>query len=235
VSCHNGTIATGKTPTHVASSDNCDACHTTTAWKPANFDHSTVVAGTCAQCHDGTKATGKTVNHIPTTQSCDVCHSTIAWKPAKFSHTGVTPGTCSTCHDGTKATGKGAGHWTTARECDVCHTTTVWSPIISPFRHTSPNYPGDHRVALTCVSCHTTRADTVPYRTPSYAPACAACHAANYKPDPHTKINGTNTKYTVSELRNCSGACHIYTNSTLTTISRSRPGPQHRVTNTSFN
>ncbi len=50
----------------------------------------------------------------------------------------------------------------------------------------------------------------------------------DYESGPHTKYG--NVKYTVSELRNCSGACHIYTDSTLTTISRSRPGPQHRVT-----
>ncbi len=38
----------------------------------------------------------------------------------------------------------------------------------------------------------------------------------------------------MSELRNCSGACHIYTDSTLTTIKERRSGPEHRITATKF-
>jgi hypothetical protein len=69
--------------------------------------------------------------------------------------------------------------------------------------------------------------------SPAYKPDCAGCHSNQYKSDPHTKYG--NVKYTVGELRNCSGACHVYTSSTLTTISKSRPGPQHRVTAIEFN
>jgi hypothetical protein len=42
-------------------------------------------------------------------------------------------------------------------------------------------------------------------------------------------------KYTVGELRNCSGACHIYRDSTLTTLETRRPGPEHRITDSGFN
>jgi hypothetical protein len=42
------------------------------------------------------------------------------------------------------------------------------------------------------------------------------------------------TKYTVAELKNCSGACHVYTDATMTTIARQRPGPEHRVTDGEF-
>jgi hypothetical protein len=117
-------------------------------------------------------------------------------------------------------------------DCSHCHTTTGWSP--NTFRHiVGGGYPGDHRVPLTCLSCHTTNTDAATYRSPAYKPDCAGCHSNSYKPGPHTKYG--DVKYTVSELRNCSGACHVYTSSTLTTISRSRPGPQHRVTSTEFN
>jgi hypothetical protein len=86
------------------------------------------------------------------------------------------------------------------------------------------------------VSCHTTSADAIPWRTPAYANSCAGCHTGNYKAGPHTKYNSpTKTLYTVGELRNCSGACHVYTNSTLTTIATRRNGPQHTVSKTSFN
>jgi hypothetical protein len=94
-------------------------------------------------------------------------------------------------------------------------------------------YPGDHGVTLTCVNCHKTNTDASTWSTPAYKPNCAGCHASRFKPDPHTKYG--NVKYTVSELRNCSGACHVYTDSTLTTISKQRPGPQHRITSKEFN
>jgi hypothetical protein len=190
-----------------------------------------VAAGSCAGCHDGVRSTGKPGDHIPTTASCDSCHSTVAWTPARFSHTGVTGG-CSGCHNGVGATGKDTGHMSTVRECNECHSTTAWTPLT--FRHLSPNYPGDHRVRLTCTSCHTSNADTVPWRTPAYANSCAGCHASSYRTGPHTKVDSPRTQYTVSELRNCSGACHTYRDATLTTISRNRPGPEHRVTNAGF-
>jgi hypothetical protein len=38
----------------------------------------------------------------------------------------------------------------------------------------------------------------------------------------------------VSELRNCSGACHVYRDAALTTVLERRPGPEHRVTNAGF-
>ena len=116
-------------------------------------------------------------------------------------------------------------------DCSHCHTTTAWTP--NTFKHiVGGGYPGDHRVALTCASCHTTNTDAATWRSPAYKPDCAGCHSNRYTSDPHTKYG--NVKYTVSELRNCSGACHIYTDSTLTKISKSRPGPQHRLTSSQF-
>ena len=57
------------------------------------FDHTGVVAGSCATCHNGTNATGKpTTGHIPTTQACDACHTnTTNWLPvpATYGHAGV--------------------------------------------------------------------------------------------------------------------------------------------------
>jgi hypothetical protein len=40
--------------------------------------------------------------------------------------------------------------------------------------------------------------------------------------------------YTVGELANCSGACHVYRDASLTSIARSQPGPRHRVTDAAF-
>jgi hypothetical protein len=233
-SCHNGTVAIGKNSGHIASDNSCDNCHTTTAWKPVvRVDHAHVT-GTCSSCHNGVAATGKPTTHIPTTQECNACHSTLAWTPAAFSHTGIT-GNCASSHDGTTATGTTSGHMTfpvNHFDCSHCHTTNGWTP--NTFQHLAAGgYPGNHRVTLTCLNCHTTNTDAATWRSPAYKPACAGCHSNRYESEPHTKYG--NVRYTVSELRNCSGACHIYTDSTLTTISRSRPGPQHRITSSSFN
>ncbi|MCC7200910.1 MAG: cytochrome C, partial [Gammaproteobacteria bacterium] len=224
--------ATGKGNNHLPTGNTCESCHTTTAWTPARFDHAGVSPGTCSSCHNGVRATGKTLNHIVTTAECDVCHSTLAWTPARFSHTGITTG-CNACHDGVRATGKDNGHMTTSRECVICHSTTAWTPLT--FRHTSADYPGDHRGSLACLACHTTNTDQATWKSAAYKPACAGCHASSFKPSAHKKYTSPTTVfYTVAELKNCSGACHVYKDSTLTTITTRRNGPEHRVTDASF-
>jgi len=153
--------------------------------------------------------------------------------PAGFSHAGIT-GNCRSCHNGTTASGMSTGHMTfpvNNFDCNTCHTTNAWTP--NSFRHISGGgYPGDHRVTLTCLNCHATNTDAATWPAPSNKPACAGCHASDFDPSQHTKYG--NVRYTASELRNCSGACHEYTDSTLTTIRDSNSGPEHRLTNTSF-
>jgi len=230
-SCHDGIIATGKDQNHIATNMLCDDCHTTNAWVPAVFDHASVQAGTCTSCHNGTIATGKDQGHVQTNAQCDDCHTTNAWIPANFDHAGVM-GSCSTCHNGIQATGKGNGHFITPLECDYCHETDFWTPL--NFMHASPGYPGDHRNPLACTDCHGGNSATVTWPFPAYQPDCAACHAGDYKEGPHKKTENPDTKYMVAELRDCSGACHVYTDSSLTTISNSRPGPEHRVNDGGF-
>jgi Cytochrome c7 and related cytochrome c len=158
-SCHNGSYlaanAQAKSATHVPTTQSCDVCHKiTTAWIPASFAHTGVVAGSCATCHNGTNASGKSTPHIPTTLSCDACHRTgIAWLPliTPFAHTGVAAGTCATCHGGgfpnidTK-TSIVPNHVPTTASCDACHRTTAWVP------HTAYNHSGI--AAGTCATCH---------------------------------------------------------------------------------
>lgn len=195
-----------KPANHVITTAPCDSCHRTSAWRPARFDHSTVTPGTCGSCHNGSTATGKPANHVMTTASCDTCHRTSAWLPATFSHATVVPGSCATCHNGSNATGKPASHFVTSRACDACHTTTRWTPATS-YSHTSALFPGQHNSSVTCRQCHTGNSETVAWPYATYRPDCAGCHANRYKPDPHKKSDGT--RYTVLELRNCAGSCHI--------------------------
>ncbi len=128
--CHNGVAATGRTPTHIASNDRCENCHTTIAWLPARFDHRGVGAA-CASCHNGVLAAGKPAHHVSTTQDCSACHGTIAWTPARFSHASVS-GTCLSCHNGLTATGKPLRHVATTLDCSSCHNTTTWTTTGAP-------------------------------------------------------------------------------------------------------
>jgi len=49
-------------------------------------------------------------------------------------------------------------------------------------RHTSAAYPGTHRAALSCASCHTSNTDQVPYPSAANPGTCAGCHAKDFKP-----------------------------------------------------
>ena len=217
--CHNGRVATGKAANHIPSPNTCETCHTTNRWTGARFDHNGVT-GTCFSCHNGATARGKSANHIASPNTCETCHTTTMWTGARFNHSGVT-GTCSSCHNGASARGKSANHFVTTVQCDGCHTTTAWVPVLR-YRHSSPNYPGDHATGVLCVSCHTGNSQVVPWRSGAYAPACAGCHAGTFKPDKHKKVASPIILYTVSELRNCAGACHQYTDPSLTTIAKTR-------------
>jgi len=129
-SCHNGALAAGKGPRHIASNNSCENCHTTLAWIPAHFDHRGLTA-TCASCHNGAAAPGKPARHIQTNQDCSACHGTIAWAPATFNHLGINA-TCQSCHNGVAATTKQIGHIPTTRDCGSCHSTLNWTTTTIP-------------------------------------------------------------------------------------------------------
>src|SRR5215472_6730859 len=159
-SCHGvGTQvrATSKPVNHIMSTDQCDACHTPVAWKPAvNFDH-TQTRGSCSMCQDGSQAQGKPPNHILTNLECDACHNTMTWAGAVFTHAGVKSG-CAACHDGVHGDGLAANHFpisasgVAAVPCEACHSTTeftTWSVA-------TMNHPAAR--ALQCALCHETAA-----------------------------------------------------------------------------
>lgn len=229
-SCHNGMEASGKPNDHLMTTEECDLCHSTRAWEPAMFDHTGITAP-CSSCHNGMDATGLPNGHLPTPAECDLCHSTNRWRPANFDHSGVT-GACSTCHNGMDATGIPNGHFITVQDCNFCHTTNRWRPDI--FSHMSPNYPGDHAQDLDCTECHPGNSDPVVYTDdPGLAPDCAGCHRNDFKQGPHKKYENPDTKYTVEELKDCSGSCHVYTDPTMSQIKDTR-NREHRVSDGNF-
>jgi Cytochrome c7 and related cytochrome c len=248
-SCHNGTKATGKSGTHITTSTTCDACHTTINWTATLVDH-TQVTGACSTCHNGTKATGKlsiSGKHFNTTNTCDACHGTkdtktkqaTAWLVTKtaFDHSQAI-GTCASCHTvGAVPVGdvKSAGHFVTTQPCQVCHNTTLWTTLL-PYSHASPAYINHFfgTTAATCLTCHKQNNEKITYKSPGLFPDCASCHSDVYKPDPHNKYG--NVRYTFTELRDCTGACHIYTDQTLTKIQTNRAtNTKHRPTSKAWN
>jgi len=97
-----------------------------------------------------------------------------------------------------------------------------------------PFEPLDHRGNLQCTECHQANSEVVNWANAAFQPDCAGCHSNDYKSGPHKKHENPDRSYTVSELRDCSGACHVYTDSSMTTIKKSRPGPEHRISGGGF-
>lgn len=197
--CHNGVDAVGKTPDHPPTNADCGDCHNTRSFAGARMVHANVT-GACSQA--GCHRDDKPADHLITTAECGNCHRTTAWLPALFDHSNVTPGTCNNagCHS------KPNPHFTTAiNRCDDCHNTVTWLSV--RYTHTGGNFPGPHNVNVDCIGCHAANSETPSYRNTTYVPDCAACHERDYDPGPHKKADGT--LYTVSELKDCGGSCHI--------------------------
>lgn len=190
VGCHNGTIAKGKSATHIATTNNCAACHTTTAWVPyRTVDHKEIPSVVCNGCHNGTIAQGKSSTHIaytPATLQCSECHSTIAWSPTMFDHSKVNTTNCFGCHNGTNASGKGPTHIATTNLCSACHNPgTNWVPF-------AVNHD---QVTGSCVSCHVSgnTKNVKTFKSPTHPNTtnnCVACHAkAPSKWSPALKVD----------------------------------------------
>ncbi len=184
--CHNGAYvsvgtqgAQAKPATHVATSLQCDSCHSTTAWLPASYPHDASAAGQCSTCHNGTTAKGKGATHIPDARQCDTCHATTTFLVSTMNHTGLA-GQCSTCHNGAylseNAQAKSAAHAPTNAQCDSCHfSTTTWATATFNHALASPAANiGDH----SCANCHRTGGSGLPKPT-NHIPTsgyCDTCH-----------------------------------------------------------
>ncbi len=72
--------ATSQPPTHMTTTDRCDACHRPNTWVGVvRVDH-LETKGTCYGCHNGRKANGKPPMHMPASDFCEDCHNTVAWR-----------------------------------------------------------------------------------------------------------------------------------------------------------
>ncbi|MBI5362365.1 MAG: hypothetical protein HZA53_04240 [Planctomycetes bacterium] len=199
VGCHADAYGATTEPPHAAAgfAMNCRACHSTSAWAPTTFDHSSfpltgahaqadcsachvggVYAGlpqSCVACHQADFAGTTAPDHVAASypNTCEQCHNTVAWTRADFDHAGVTRN-CAQCHlvdfNATSQPSHAASGFPTT--CQTCHTTTHWTP--STFDHASFPLTGAHTQAA-CASCH---GGGVYSGTPTQ---CSACHMTDYQ------------------------------------------------------
>ena len=208
--CHDGSIATGKTATHIATNQDCGACHTTVTFANATaFDHTGVTSGCQASgCHTSGNPSVTDVTddpnplpHIPIVNAsaevdCYSCHKSPGgtFANASMDHSVVTFEPCQSCHDGQHdgsntahvATTKSSTHFVTSiAACASCHTSTAdWTMVA--YKHTGSGYPGDHstRRITSCNQCHNDaipNADISTFPDPTYGSTCAVCHLQQYR------------------------------------------------------
>ena len=177
VSCHLKDFQSTNNPNHVAGnfSQTCETCHTTAAWQPASFDHSTVnfpLTGAhtvpprqCADCHVNS-------NYNLTTTTCVSCHQTDFNNATTPVPHASFPTTCQNCHDTVVWTDGKFDHSTTGFQLTGAHTVP---PRLCTDCHVNNNY---NLTSTTCVSCHQTDFNnaTTPVPHTSFPTTCQNCH-----------------------------------------------------------
>ncbi|MBI5214695.1 MAG: hypothetical protein HY960_02975 [Ignavibacteriae bacterium] len=153
--CHQADFQQVTTPNHVAGNFNqtCQPCHSTTAWKPATFNH------------DGTSfpLTGRHAY-----SQCQSCHENGNYN--------LTYSNCVQCHQTDFQQATNPNHQTSSfnENCVSCHSTDGWSP--ASFDHTSTAFAltGSH-VSTLCSSCHINNNYQLTYSN------CYQCHQTDYQ------------------------------------------------------
>ncbi len=219
ITCHLKDFQGTTNPNHVAANfpQNCAQCHTTLAWSPATFDHSSVnfpltgahtvpprqctdchvknnynlTSITCISCHQTDFANTTNPNHVQGgfAQTCELCHNTSAWQPATFDHSkSAFPLTGS--------------HTVPPRQCADCHINN--------------NY---NLTNTTCISCHQTDYTnaTAPVPHAGFPTTCANCHDTVAWTD--GKFDHSTTGFTLTGMhtvppRQCAD-CHANNNYSL--------------------
>jgi hypothetical protein len=153
----------------------CAACHGTTSFKPASFDHDKQGAFPldgkheqvqCVACHQVVEAGGKKIaQYKPVPTECGACHE----DEHKQTFDDFTPPTAVP-----QATASPA----TQTRCDSCHAAVGWLP--AKFAHERTGFPleGKHTVTR-CNACHGSDTNRAVPAT------CAGCHQ-----DPHAQEFG---------------------------------------------
>ena len=160
--CHDGNRPVDDL--HPELGDDCAACHTTTEWKPATFEHDQFAGSqTCLDCHQRGRPADE--RHDQGGDECKDCHTTTEWKPATVNHEKfATSHTCTDCH--LRARPADELHRQVRDACKDCHTTTEWKPATV-----------DHQklTRQACTACHDRKRPTDDLHRQA-GNDCSACH-----------------------------------------------------------
>lgn len=197
----------------------CGACHDTSGWQNATFDHSKTgfpltgqhVGVNCTSCHPGGQFKGtpkdcyschaKDDNHNGQLGTdCAACHDTSGWQNATFDHskssfplTGKHIGVnCASCHPGGRYRG-------TPTDCYSCHAKDdahngQFGTNCAACHNTSgwPNASFDHsKTSFPLVGKHTTVACTACHINGQYKGTPKDCYSCHAKDDAHSGQYGT--------------------------------------------
>jgi nitrate/TMAO reductase-like tetraheme cytochrome c subunit len=155
VSCHLKDYTNTNNPSHVSAGfpQQCQVCHSTSAWTPATFNHN---------------STTFPLTGAHTSVSCANCH--------KNNNYTTLPTNCYGCHSADYTGTNNPNHVTVGfpQQCEICHSTTNWTS--ASFNHASTGWPltGAH-TNLQCSQCH----GTSNYNLTNTA--CVACHLTDFQ------------------------------------------------------
>jgi hypothetical protein len=211
--CHTGDYAKPINPNHVTGmlDHRCETCHSTTAWRPSSFNHSSTkfaLTGThsttpcqschvngnyklaytdCYMCHAADFAKPTSPNHVSAgfSHACETCHTTTLWKPATFNH-GATKFALTGTHITTpcQSCHVNGNYQLVYTDCYACHSADFATP-------TNPNHV-TAAFSHACETCHTTTvwkpstfnhsATKFPLTGTHVTTPCQSCHVnGNYK------------------------------------------------------
>jgi hypothetical protein len=222
VSCHLDKYQATTTPNHIQAGfpQTCEACHTTSAWTGAVFNHAATgfaLTGMhvspsptpCISCHVSN-------NYLLSSAACYGCHvaawqSTATLGPPVPNHiTAAFPTDCSLCHTTAAWTGATFNHATTGFPLTGAHTNTPCASC-----HTNNNY---RLTVTTCVSCHLDKYQST--AAPNHAQVgfptdCTLCHTTSaWQP---STFNHDTTAFPLTGFHKTSvpcASCHVNNNFT---------------------
>ncbi len=212
VSCHLANYNATKEPSHVTAKfpTDCKSCHTSMAWKPSTFNHTTSTtfpltgshigvncidchakgyAGTasdCVSCHLTNYNATTNPSHVTAKYStaCKTCHSSVAWVPSTFNHNTSTTFPLTGGHIGVACIScHSKGYAGTSTLCESCHLAN-YNATTTP-SHSVAKFPTD------CKTCHTPVAwqpssfnhntgTTFPLTGGHIGVTCISCHSKGY-------------------------------------------------------
>jgi hypothetical protein len=190
--------------------NDCGACHATSGWQPATFDHNLAsfkltgahASVACTSCHFNNVFKGTPTDcyscHAKNDAhkgqfgtDCSACHITIAWLPATFDHA-KSPFPLTGAHAGLP--------------CTSCHVNNVFKPLSTACAacHANPPFHAGLFTGLACSECHNTGAWSPAIFNLSHpggcdgncehhgGASCRDCHTVNLMTATCTKCHGNN-------------------------------------------